>query len=238
MGHESDVIEIPPISRAGYWLGLLTIALTAGYIAAHWSEIPDTFATHYSGSLEPDAWSDKSVLSVFFLTFLGLWLLAVLVACTFPFAHFPIHARHDRSEAGKKATGAAISALLSAMGWFIFALMLCLNMVQLAIVLPAWKSLLNVAFLATLFVALGGSIAMIAYAMSKANKARGGQKRDWRHSSNYQGGMFYNNPDDPAVLVDKRDGIGADFNYAHAPGKIYIAALLLLSFAPLLLVFL
>lgn len=240
MANEDDVIEIPPFSRTGYWLGLLTIVLTAGYIATHWSEIPDSFATHFGGAMEPDAWSNKSVLSVFGMSFLGLWLLAVLVGSTFPFAYFPIQARHDRSAAGKKATGAAISALLSAMGWFTFAIIMCMSLAQLATLLPHFHWLLRPAIIGTLVVSIAGSIAMIAYIMTNIDKARAGKSRPnayRRDNPNYKGGMFYSNPDDPAVLVDKRDGIGVEFNFAHAPGKIYIAALLLLSFAPLLLVF-
>ena len=35
--------------------------------------------------------------------------------------------------------------------------------------------------------------------------------------------MFYYNPDDPAVMVDKRFGVGMDFNYATWQAKAFMA---------------
>lgn len=40
--------------------------------------------------------------------------------------------------------------------------------------------------------------------------------------------MFYYNPDDPAVMVDKRFGAGVDFNYARWQAKVFMAVILLL----------
>ena len=40
--------------------------------------------------------------------------------------------------------------------------------------------------------------------------------------------MFYYNPDDPAVLVEKRFGVGVDFNYARWQAKAFVAAIALL----------
>lgn len=38
----------------------------------------------------------------------------------------------------------------------------------------------------------------------------------------YKLGLFYYNPNDPAIMVEKRVGIGYDFNYATWPAKIFI----------------
>lgn len=35
------------------------------------------------------------------------------------------------------------------------------------------------------------------------------------------GGMLYYNPDDPALLVEKRVGLGWDFNYAKPAAKFF-----------------
>lgn len=40
--------------------------------------------------------------------------------------------------------------------------------------------------------------------------------------------MFYYNPDDPAVLVEKRFGVGVDFNYACWQAKAFLAAIAVL----------
>ncbi|QGU02496.1 hypothetical protein CKALI_08180 [Corynebacterium kalinowskii] len=236
-----NLIEVPPVSLLGYWLGLLVIAVTAAYVAARWANIPERFATHFSGNWEPDAWSDKSVLGVFGLTFLNFGLLVLMAGSVLPFLKLKIYARTDPSEAGKKATGAVISAAATALGWFTCALVVCLSLMQLSIVLPAWQSAGTLALIGTLAASIGGTIGMIAYIMVKADKARGGLRPQFNYRDDdqfYKGGMFYNNPNDPARVVDKRDGLGVDFNYAHAPGKIFAVAVVVLLVAPLLLLFL
>ncbi|WP_079700546.1 DUF5808 domain-containing protein [Daejeonella lutea] len=37
-------------------------------------------------------------------------------------------------------------------------------------------------------------------------------KRNWKH---YKWRLFYYNPDDPSIFVDKQFGIGWDLNFAH-----------------------
>ncbi|WP_284796197.1 DUF5808 domain-containing protein [Corynebacterium rhinophilum] len=39
------------------------------------------------------------------------------------------------------------------------------------------------------------------------------------------GGILYYNPDDPAVLVDKRLGVGVSFNYATWQAKVFLAVM-------------
>ncbi|WP_225872663.1 DUF5808 domain-containing protein [Pedobacter frigoris] len=39
-------------------------------------------------------------------------------------------------------------------------------------------------------------------------------------------GLFYYNPDDPAVFVEKRFGIGFDFNWAHRKSYYYLIMIL------------
>lgn len=48
---------------------------------------------------------------------------------------------------------------------------------------------------------------------------------DDRH---YWWGLFYVNPDDPALVVEKRVGYGVDFNYGHPVGRAIGVALVLL----------
>lgn len=235
-----DIIHVPPVSFRGYLLGLLVIAVTVAFIGSQWPTIPDSFATHFGGKWRPDAWSDKSLLHVFGMSLLNLGLTALLAASVLPFTKLKVYARNDPSEAGKKATGTAIAATATALGWFAFALVLGLSALQIAMVLPKWQPLIPVAGIMTLVVSIAGTIAMIAYVMTKVDKVRAGLPRraSLRIDENfYKGGMFYFNPDDPARVVDKRGGLGVDFNYAHAPGKIFMAGLLLLCLAPLLLLF-
>ncbi len=44
----------------------------------------------------------------------------------------------------------------------------------------------------------------------------------------WYGGILYNNPDDPAVFVPKRSGLGRTVNFGHPQGKLLLIGMLLL----------
>lgn len=52
-----------------------------------------------------------------------------------------------------------------------------------------------------------------------------------RDDDHWVAGVFYYNPDDPALWVGKRFGIGWTLNFAHAASWLILAALLLLPLA-------
>jgi uncharacterized membrane protein len=55
----------------------------------------------------------------------------------------------------------------------------------------------------------------------------------------WYGGFFYNNPDDPALFVEKRYGLGWTLNFGHPQAKLVLFGLLLvvlvLTILPVLL---
>jgi len=53
----------------------------------------------------------------------------------------------------------------------------------------------------------------------------------------WYGGFFYNNPDDPAILVPKRFGLGWTVNFGHPQGKLFLIGMLLLPLVLVILTF-
>jgi uncharacterized membrane protein len=51
----------------------------------------------------------------------------------------------------------------------------------------------------------------------------------------WYGGIFYNNPDDPAVFVPKRYGLGWTVNFGRPLGKLFLIGTLLLPLVLLIL---
>ncbi|HET9016599.1 MAG TPA: DUF5808 domain-containing protein [Thermomicrobiaceae bacterium] len=49
------------------------------------------------------------------------------------------------------------------------------------------------------------------------------------------GGIIYNNPDDPELLVPKRFGLGRTLNFGRPLGKVLTIGLLLVALVPLLI---
>ena len=83
--------------------------------------------------------------------------------------------------------------------------------------------------------ALGASLAMVVALARKQNNTTSPTTSSDEH---YKWGMFYYNPEDPAVMVDKRFGVGVDFNYAHWQGKAFLAFIALVLLASISLPFL
>ncbi len=55
----------------------------------------------------------------------------------------------------------------------------------------------------------------------------------------WSGGIFYNNPDDPALFIEKRYGLGWTLNFGHPQAKLVLIGLLVgtlvLSILPILI---
>ena len=63
---------------------------------------------------------------------------------------------------------------------------------------------------------------------------------DFRNDDQYwYGGIFYNNPGDPALFVEKRYGLGWTLNFGHPQARLFLIGLLVgtlvLSILPLLI---
>lgn len=48
----------------------------------------------------------------------------------------------------------------------------------------------------------------------------------------WYGGLFYNNPDDPAVFVPKRFGLGWTMNFGHPQARMVLIGMLVLLLLP------
>jgi uncharacterized membrane protein len=78
---------------------------------------------------------------------------------------------------------------------------------------------------------LAGVIVLVAVSVSvlalRAPRRQPTSDRFWR------GWIFYVNPDDPALFVPKRFGIGYTINFAHPWSSVALAVILLLAVVPI-----
>lgn len=254
-----DVTDVPGYPhRAGAITGAANIAgfaallLAAAYAAIHWNSIPDHFATHFGAGFKPDAWSDKTIGSVFFPTFFGVAMLALLAVLYAWLLRVSLPARADSSLRGKIEQ--EITLRLSAAWLAVLNLVLALMFaaLQVFMVLPDLMRWIPAVIVASLAAVIVTALAMVVgltvqrSALTSAvksytervasEKEATAEGRD--NDEHYKWGMFYHNPDDPAVMVEKRFGVGVDFNYAHWQGKAFLVVVALLVVVPLLLVFL
>ncbi|CQD15846.1 conserved membrane hypothetical protein [Corynebacterium striatum] len=216
---------------------LLITAASAGIVAQGWDTIPETIPTHWGASMQPDAWSDKGIGTVFGLTFVNLGMIAVFALIFWFVCTSSVHSRSDRSIKGQLRNRAVMDAINQATGFLLFAICLPMSQIQVASALPRYAGWLPVGFIGVIVMSLVGVIAlimMILRAQTRIDDALRGVNfpDDGKDSPDndefYKWGMFYYNPDDPAVMVDKRFGAGMDFNYARWQAKVFMAVILLL----------
>ena len=228
-----------------YLLSLLVIAIGAMPVMAAWDSLPETIPTHWNGNMEADAWSDKSILAVFGISFVGLGCTALFGLISWGVEKMPVQTRTDRTPAGALRTQASMRLTAVGMAWFNLALAVGFALMQTTAYAPAAQRWQFIGFVAMLILALGGALVMTAWIVTKqgsfAESLRGHGGADSAESpdndEHYKWGVFYYNPEDPAVLVEKRFGVGVDFNYARWQAKVFLVAIAALCIGPLALIF-
>ncbi|MDU0478205.1 DUF5808 domain-containing protein [Staphylococcus chromogenes] len=243
---DGDVVDRPyqsyPYSLLGYFAAVAFLLAGSAYLAAHWAEIPETFATHFSGDFEPDGWSHKTIGGVFtgmFISAGSLVSFALISLLSYQLA------RENRAPLdtprGRRAARMAADAV-TALGWFGALMSGFITALQICMALPQFQHFIPAMTISLLLSVIGGSLVMIAWIMLRAEQAGAPAAGDAPsydapdRDRFYKWGMFYYNPDDPAVMVEKRVGVGTTFNFARWQAQLAMAVLLLVSFVPLVVI--
>ena len=97
--------------------------------------------------------------------------------------------------------------------------------------IPHYQRFNGAAITTMLILTIGGSIGLVVFLLYKQSRLseqlRGihfpdDDKESPDNDHLYKWGVMYYNPDDPAVLVDKRFGTGMSFNYARWQAKAFL----------------
>ncbi len=204
-----------------------TTVMGALYLTARWGDIPAEFATHYGPGFQPDSWDQKSVASVFAITFFNLVILVLMWATAWPMMTGRVARRSDRTSSGEYRT--KVSLAVAAAGTLALSVVVSVGLtaLQIATILPEFGGLVKPILIGFLVTVLGTTAAFVLWSV----RVRSSLERDFAGEGDaespdnddfYKWGMFYYNPDDPAVLVEKRHGFGVDFNYATWQGKLFV----------------
>jgi uncharacterized membrane protein len=199
-------------------LGPFAILLvTAGYLQARWDQIPDRFPDHWGIGGVPNGWSTRTPEGVYGPLLFGAALVIGIALLAYAISHSAQRVPSTGGEPSKGDFAHRIALVLLAVEFFIAA---ALSMVAL---LP-FTGNPGVAPI----VILGAVIIASAIFLSRSlSRGRVPVQHSSADDACWKLGMFYFNPDDPALFVEKRVGIGYTVNFAHASAWI-IAALTLL----------
>jgi uncharacterized membrane protein len=232
----------------GGWLvqagPFLMLGAMAVYLRMHWSEIPARFVVHWGIDGRPNGWATRSAGGVFFPLILGaaICLLFIVINVAISGAR---SVRGDLTdiESEDKFRGVLLLTL-AGMEYFMAILFSAIALMPLRQRPDAAPPV--AAIVVPIFALIGFSTVLLFRAARKRNLAAeaaaarrapgtppmGDQTLDqyWR-----VGGLIYMNPDDPALLVEKRFGIGYTFNFGNPRAWITLGATLAFIIGALLL---
>jgi uncharacterized membrane protein len=232
---EREAQLTPALPRpVGGWLGqlgpFLVLAIFVVVIGLKWPQIPARFPVHWGANGKVNGWADKSWGGVFLLPMLGAVVCGLIGAMNLSIQR---GVRLVHSSGPKRANESAflrkMLGILLGVEYFLALLTGGLGL------LPLLTAGGHTAVPTGVFVALSIAfpIAVIAAAVVVAAKNRqGGGNMPAPDSAGAErrpvgdrtpdecwkgGGLFYYNPDDPALWVEKRFGVGWTTNFAR-PG--------------------
>jgi uncharacterized membrane protein len=205
----------------------LILAAGAVYLGLRWEEIPEKFPIHWGAHGAVNGWGSRTFFGVFGLLLLGTVVAlgivggAVLVRVvgrrSLPEGWAEQDTRYRRMSEG----------FMLALGWLLAAVMTVAAVwlpFRESVALPAVFVLGVVASVVTLV------IVMIVYSirMTRARSrfaAAPGMPGDPALADCWNKGVFYNNPNDTRLWVEKPDGMGWTLNMAHKAARWVLAGL-------------
>jgi uncharacterized membrane protein len=216
---ETSVAAIPQRESIRWWLVLppfLAIAAVALYLRAHWNELPVQFPVHWGIDGQPNRWANRDFLGVYGTVLAATAMNLIVLAFAWTLT------RITRRSIMRYVTMRMLEVLLYPLT-FTLMMVALLPIVQL----PVWLGpAVMLVFVAGVIYWAYGKITMPSPA---------GEIPDPQNDSYWKAGVFYFNPNDPAIFVSKRVGIGYTINFANKMAWFVLAGILLIAILPALL---
>ncbi len=228
-------IDVPPRRIPGGWIAAsgpyALLCASAAYLELHWQRIPALLPLHWKLDGQPDVWAARSISTVFSPLLIAAMTLVALTLLLYGTAHWvrPIYADgpNGRQESRFRR---AISLMLLAIEYWIAALFSALALRPLlpaALQHPSALTVLTALIPGLIAIALTGVLMWLGQGgsrMSPAPHARDSRQPvgDRTEDRFWKLGVFYFNPDDPAVMVEKRFGLGYTVNFARPAAWVII----------------
>jgi hypothetical protein len=218
-----------PGGVAAVLVPLATLAAAALYLYLNWNRIPERFPVHWGIDGSPDRWSGRTWLGVYTPLLLG----AVHCGLMLLIALGILRASPRGRVAANAAAGAQVRRVtLQFLVAGVWGMALVLAAVSVDRVLPDRPfgnlppALISVGFIA---LAVPFVWRLIRIGRTLGSGGDGTPDRCWKL------GIFYFNPADPAIFLEKRFGIGYTINFGNRTTWLFIGLIVVFSQIPELL---
>jgi len=221
-----------------WWFIIPVVLIIFNVIIAlvRYPNLPDVLPRHWNGKGVVDGWSNKSYLLVLALPIVETLLTGIMFGMYTAIGRAKQDLDSENIEASKERSRRFRrfwSAFAAGMACFIAAdfTMLQLNTLAILKTSPTFMivsyvfefGIVIVVVIGSLLIGQGGSRIKV---IENKNGEKIAINRD--DDKYWKLGDFYYNPDDPALFVEKRVGIGWDFNYARPAAKIIMGFIAIL----------
>ncbi len=192
------------------------LAFVAFYLQAHWYQLPERFPVHWGADGQPNGWATRSFQGVY-----GPLLLAAFLNVLFLLFAMAL-LRASRNTTMRHVTITILLLIMYPVS-FSFGMIGLLPLTTFPMwLIPA--------------VTLGfGAVLVVWAALKIRSPAVADVVPEPQSDSYWKAGMFYFNPDDPAIFVSKRVGIGYTMNFGNRMSWFVLAGMLLVALLPALL---
>jgi uncharacterized membrane protein len=211
---EAEITVAPERLPWFAWLGagpFVILPAVAAWLYLHWESLPARFPVHFDVSGQADRWAGRTIRAVYGPLFFGAeicaWILITALAGWFG-------SRRSRSRSVMLGGMIAVEYLLG--------LLFALIALQSPLGIPVWVIALSpMAILIPLIIVMTNKMGELWEPM------------DPTPNECWKGDIIYYNPNDAALFVEKRDGLGYTPNFANLWSWVLLLSLaLVIASAP------
>jgi uncharacterized membrane protein len=203
-------------------LPFLGPAGAAYYLWSHYDQLPARFPVHFNAAAQADRWVGKSPGAVFLVPAIAAGSLALMLAIllTIQYGSRPL-----RGEPAVRRRRLNVNMLVVVM-WMVSFLTTVAALLPV-IPQPIGARLMWASVAGLLLTVAGFAIPLIRMSTEPSEEGNDTSAGCWKL------GMFYYNPADPSLVVEKRCGLGYTLNFGNRRSWSLMALLLVIMLAPL-----
>ena len=228
---------------AWYVISLVFVILIIILAVARYPELPDMIAAHMDENFQPTRYVDKTWLNVLTLPLVNLGTLVLMIAVGISIEKAKLQIDQNNPRMSFAQHRVYRRRMGHSLGFLTLAIILMMSLLYLPIIYPD-STLFNATFFWGAMILMSVPTIFLIIVMFKTGQggtkvkvtiteedeaavdsqstvdntitACRGDDKFWKL------GMFYYNPDDPAIVVEDRFGTNIGFNYARLPVKIIL----------------
>ena len=238
--------EREPFALGAFALPFALLLLTGAALSVYWPNVPDPMPMRVDGAGEVLEWGPKRIGPIVGPLIIGVMMCAMmplLGAMIFRGVRRPDASRAEAVALHRRRLRAVREALIGG-SWLIAAIFALLPFMQLS----TRPQTTQLATIAVVVLAHLGGLAMVIWLLVRHGSAFTATTRaaeaavdgapigDRSDDRFWKWGAIYYNPDDPAVWVEKRIGIGYTCNFAQPAAWWTLGAIIVVPIAVILIV--